>query len=477
MSPQRKRVLLIIGGALGFLVLLAWLVPFFVNVDQYKSRLEVAASEALGMSVRVDGRLGMGFFPGTHLTLEGGRILGEQGETVATVKKATLYVDLLPLLRSEVRLHRVDLAQPSLFIERDSTEAYNVAKLKKAASLLETLDGGSVTVKNGILRCVDQRSGQTLEAAGIRLAVRRIRFERVKGPAPMKRLSFQAQARCAQVRTKAFAASAVRMKVEAREGIIEFDPVTMEIFGGQGTATMRADVTDSVPRFQVRYLLLKFRIEEFLKVLSPTKAGEGEMAFSMNLSMQGDRWSRLVETAEGEVSLRGHDLTLFGHDIDGAISRFESSQNFSLVDVGAVVLAGPLGLAVTKGYNFASLFKGTEGTSKIGTVVSDWKIERGVAQSKDVAMATEQNRLAVQGGLDFVTGTFADVTLAVVDADGCPSLRQTIRGPFEKPEVEKPKALSALAGPIVEVLKKAKDLLPGPCEVFYSGSVAPPKGK
>jgi hypothetical protein len=32
------------------------------------------------------------------------------------------------------------------------------------------------------------------------------------------------------------------------------------------------------------------------------------------------------------------------------------------------------------------------------------------------------------GGLDFVYGRFADMTAAVVDAEGCPKLKQTIRG-------------------------------------------------
>jgi AsmA protein len=183
----------------------------------------------------------------------------------------------------------------------------------------------------------------------------------------------------------------------------------------------------------------------------------------------------LVESATGEVSLRGRDLTLLSHDLDGAISRFEASQNFNFVDVGAVFLTGPLGLAVTKGYSFASLFAGTGGTTKLGTVVSDWTVERGVARARDVALTTAENRLAVQGGLDFVGRRFDDMTLAVVDEEGCSKLRQTIRGSFENPDVDKPHVLTSLAGPLVSALKKAKDLLPtGPCEVFYSGSVKHP---
>jgi len=55
-------------------------------------------------------------------------------------------------------------------------------------------------------------------------------------------------------------------------------------------------------------------------------------------------------------------------------------------------------------------------------------------------------------------------------------VRQKIRGTFAKPVVEKPSILKSVTGPAVRLLEKARDLFPGGiCEVFYAGSVAPPK--
>ena len=131
---------------------------------------------------------------------------------------------------------------------------------------------------------------------------------------------------------------------------------------------------------------------------------------------------------------------------------------------------------VTKGYNFASIFQGSGGRSEIRQLVSEWKVERGVAQAQDVAMATNENRIALHGGLDFVNGQFNDVTIALIDAKGCPKVRQKIRGTFQKPVVENPSILKSLTGPALSLLKKGRDLFPGgKCEVFYAGSVAPPK--
>jgi uncharacterized protein involved in outer membrane biogenesis len=476
MSRTLKRILFTVGGAVGLLVLGTCAVLLFVDVDRYKPRLEAAASDALGMDVRVGGRLGMGLFPGPHLTLADVRILGEQGVAVASAKRTRLGIALLPLLRGDVRLRRIELTQPGLSLVRDPGGRLNVERLGKVVALLGSLDGASVSLSDGTLTYADGRSGQGFEATGLELKVSRMRLAGGKSPWLGKGSSIKAQLACREIRAKTVTVSALEASVRGKDGIFTFEPVRMSVFGGHAAGSLRADVSGPVPRFQVRCSLPQFRIEEFLKTLSPTKAAEGAMDFSASLAMQGTTMNQVLQTAAGEVSLRGEGLALVGTDLDRTLSRFESSQTFNLVDVGAVFFAGPLGLAVTKGYDFASLFRGSGGNTAIGLLVSDWRVERGVAQAKDVALATARNRVALQGGLDFVHGRFADVTVAVVDAKGCAAVRQVIRGPFGSPTVEKPRVLASLAGPVVKLYKQTRGLFPaGPCEAFYSGSVAPPR--
>jgi uncharacterized protein involved in outer membrane biogenesis len=451
--------------------LVLWVAP-----NRFKPGLEVSASDALGMAVHVGSRLRMGFFPGFHITADDGSILSEQGVSVASAKQVTFWIELLPLLRREVRLRRIDVSQPRLLIERDREGRLNVERLKKAIPLLAALDGASLSLTDGTLLYADQRSGQAFEATDFDVVVRRLRLARGRSAPFLKGVDLEAQISCEEIRTKNLSVSSVKISVDGKAGVFEFEPITLRLFGGQMSGDIHADLAGPVPRCLIHCALPRFRIEEFLATLSPRKAAEGPMDFSASLSMQGTTWRQMVQNAAGEVSLRGDNLILEGQDLDGNLSRFESSQNFSLVDMGAVFFAGPLGLAVTKGYNFAGLFQGPGGTTKIRTLVSKWRVERGVAQAKDVAMATSQNRLALRGGLDFVNGQFADVTVAVIDAKGCAGVRQSIRGSFEKPVVEKPRALTSLSGPLTRLYKHARGLFPaGPCEPFYSGSVAAPR--
>jgi AsmA protein len=383
---------------------------------------------------------------------------------------------LLPLLHKELRLHRVELTRPHLFVVRDSVGSFDVGRLKSAVVLLAALDGADVSVLDGSILYADSQSAERFEATDLNLRVSRVRLARGTNPQPLKGLSLQAEITCGRIRAGDLLVSALRASVRGKDGVFVLEPGTMRVFGGEMVGSIHADLSGPVPLYQVRCSLPHFRIEEFLTILSPKRAAQGAMGFSAGLSMQGETVSQMVQTTAGAVSLRGEDLLLVDNDLDRRLSRFESSQSFNLVDVGAVFFAGPLGLAVTKGYNFASLFRGSGGTSRVHTVVSDWTVERGVAQAKDVAMATSENRIALRGGLDFVNGRFADVTVAVIDAKGCARVRQVIRGSFGRPVVEKPRVLASLAGPVLKLYKQTRRLFPAaPCVAFYSGSVAAPR--
>jgi uncharacterized protein involved in outer membrane biogenesis len=446
-----------------------------VDPNVYKARLEASVSGALGMEVSIGGRLRIGFFRGLLITLEDVGVRN-RGLDVASAKQAKLQIDLFPLLKNEVRIEKIALNHPRITIERDRNGPFNFETPEAGGGSLPALNWPSVSLSDGTLVYADKRFGEGFGAADCRLDAHRVRFAGGKRSDIMKGLSFSAEVTCGQVRRDGFTVSDLKFSSEANNGLFDLEPVTMRVFGTEGSGSIRADFSGAVPLYHVRYSLSQFPIEEFFKTLSPKVIAAGRMDFSANLSMQGNTVRELRQTAKGQVSLGGKNLTLSGTDLDRELARFESSQSFNLVDVGAFFFAGPLGPLLTKGYNFASIFQGAGGSSEIRTLVSDWKVERGVAQAQDVAMATKENRIALQGGLDFVNSQFDDVTVALIDAKGCAKERQKIRNTFQNPVVEKPSRLKSLTGSARRLLKKGSDLfLGGQCEVFYAGSVAAPK--
>jgi uncharacterized protein involved in outer membrane biogenesis len=474
MSKSQKIILYTTVGLAGLIVIIAAALHFFVDANTYRSRLEAAASDALGMEVNVGGKMGFSLFPGLQVTLNDFHI-HNRGTDLVSAKEARFGIDLLPLLHEEVSIGKIVLKHPNIHIELGKDGKYNFETAQPSGPL-PALGLGSVSLTDGSLIYADKQSDFGFEAGDCKLDLRHFLLSQGKSSDLIKNLSFTAELACAKIQTRDFAVSDLKFSLAAKDGVFDVKQVTMGVFGGQGSGSIRANYSGAVPQYRVDFALPQFRIETFYQTLSPQKVVEGAMDFSAILSMQGKTVSEMTQTANGDASLRGKDLTLIGSDLDQEFARYESSQHFDLVDVGAVIFAGPVGLAITKGYDFASILKESGGTSAIRTLVSEWKIEHGVAHAQDVAMATNENRLALRGGLDFANERFDDLSLTLLDSKGCAKVEQKISGPFQKPVVEQPNILMALAGPALKLLKKGRDILPGgECEVIYAGSVAPPR--
>jgi hypothetical protein len=473
MSNSRKPILFAVGGVVGILVLVGVAVLLALGVSA-KGHVQTVASHALGLEVDVVGRLGIGFVPSFHITMEDVQVRN-RGSEVASAAQASLGIALVPLLLGEVRINSIELKHVQVTIEWQRDGKFNFETQADLKGSLPFADTAKVSLSDVTLLYTDQQSAKGFQADSCDLDVSHLQRSVQKSATPLRSFSFTAALACGTIRTSDLVLSDVKSSIDGKEGVFDLNPLTMHVFGGLGSGNIRTDFSGSIPEYHVHYALSKFRLAESFRTLSPRKVGDGPMDFSANLSMHGVTMDEIVRSAAGEASLHGHDLILEIGDIDKELAHYQSSQDFNLVDVGALFFAGPLGLAVTKGFNFARTFQSSGGSSQIRTLVSEWRVERGVAQAKDVAMATKENRIALKGALDFVNGSFKEVTVALIDAQGCAMVQQKIRGPFGRPEVERPNILTSLAGPALRLLRQAKSLLGGKCDVFYAGSVAPPR--
>jgi uncharacterized protein involved in outer membrane biogenesis len=364
MSKLLKSILFAIVGLMGLIVLIAVVLLYFVDTSVYKPRLERAASAALRMEVHVGGRLGIAFFPGLHVRLDDVRIRN-QGVDVASVKEASLEIALLPLLNKEIRIRKIGLQHPRISIKRSRDGKLNFEQRERAKETFPAPFLDNLSLTDGAFLYEDEQNGEGFEVSNFTLGVRSLQIAGGNSVELLKNLSFTADFSCGEIRMKGgLAFSDVKFTGKGKNGIIALDPVTLHLFGGQGSGSIGADFSGPVPHYTVRSSLAKFRIEEYLKTLSSKKVAEGSMDFSASLSMRGNTVKEITQTAGGEVTLRGENLTLYGNDLDREFARFESSQNFNLVDVGAFFFAGPIGLAVTKGYNFGSIFQGSGGSCR-----------------------------------------------------------------------------------------------------------------
>ncbi|MBF8260042.1 MAG: hypothetical protein HW377_2416, partial [Actinobacteria bacterium] len=190
MGNNRKIALFAAGGIFALLILAAVALVLFVDVNAHKPRLEAAASDALGMEVRIGGRLGIGLFPGFHVTIEDVRIRN-RGMDIVSVANAAIGIELLPLLHKEVRIVKIGMKRPRISIERDRDGKFNFETPEKEAGrktpreaegTLPELEVGKVSLSGGTLLYTDKKSGEVIEAGDFNLDVSPLRLSGGKPP-------------------------------------------------------------------------------------------------------------------------------------------------------------------------------------------------------------------------------------------------------------------------------------------------------
>ena len=479
MTRRKKKVLFITIGVVT-LAVVAGVLALLLNIKVIKPQIEAAASAALGMDVRIRGGMGIDLFPGFGLSLKDVNVQ-KRGLDVVTIEEMKIGLKLIPLARFDIKIIHVELAKPVFSIVRFKNGMFNFEK--PGRTLWEKLlVVEMISVSQGSLVYTDETSGEKIEVGDLELSVRNLFPSSTESSEPFKNISFTGDAGCKILKIYNLTLTNLVMRASGEKGILDINPVSMNLFGGTGEGSIRVDVTEPSPRFRVVYTLNRVRIEELLQLYSlkknPREIIEGPINISADLTAMGKSTDEARRSLDGDLSLNGENLMLYNIDIDALIMKYERSQSLNLVDVGAFLLVGPLGPVLTKSYNFASLYEESQGgKGTIRKLVSVWKVKDGIAEALDVALATTKQRIAMKGELNFVNERFVDVTVAALDKRGCIVYSEKVHGPFRKPQIEKESIFKSVVGSVLNPLEDAWKFIQGKeCTVFYSGSVAQPEG-
>jgi uncharacterized protein involved in outer membrane biogenesis len=465
------------GGVVVLIVIAAIVAALQLDINSYRSKIETAASEATGLDVSINGRMGLSFFPfgvsakDIHVANEGSEIL--------SMERLKLRVELIPLLKKHVIVTGCELVNPIVTIVKDAGGKYNFESTKEISSKgwRATASGlNQLKLSKGALVYLDRKTGQQTELKDINLVIRDFSIVDTSGDT-IKNVSFAGVMDCKELRRKNLRIDSIKGGIKAEKGVLSLKPLTMDIFGARGEGDFAADMTEADAEYKINLTVLKLDFERLQESFGVPRliSGKGDLAASLTVKEAGGR--SLLKGMDGTLSLRGDNLISYTMDLDKVLSTYETSQKFNLVDVGAFFIAGPLGTAALKGYHYADVYYQAQGgRGTITLFVSHWKIKDGVANATDCALATLHNRVALKGKLNLVSERYDNVIVALLDDKGCAKLKQDINGPFGSPQVSAVSAVESLAGPIFDLYSKAKRFIQGgKCEVFYNGAVQQPR--
>ena len=175
-----KRILLILAGVFGLLLVVALTIPFFVPKSVYKAQIEKAASSALDREVLLTGDVNVSVFPRISASVGGVTVANPQGFSTPNMIEAGELrgsVKWLPLLSRRVEVQEISFVDANVQLEKladgRSNWAFGTGTTEDTGSSGEgggvEASIGKASLKNAALTYRDEAAGKVYELADLNL--------------------------------------------------------------------------------------------------------------------------------------------------------------------------------------------------------------------------------------------------------------------------------------------------------------------
>jgi AsmA protein len=413
------------------------------------------------------------------------------------LKSFDVAVELLPLLNKEVKIQYVQLSDIDINIIKSKQGTMNVAvqpppaaqggtakeagKETEAAEKpqLPLIQVDKVLLSNVNISYADLATDTKAIVDDIDLVVTNISYDASKEG--LKAVAFDGDIDIAQVVYDKYVLSKIAGAFAFKDAVATVSKLDYSIFSSRTSGSAVINLAGKVPEISLKKQIPALNLAVLAKTLAEKDLLEGTVDTRIDLKFRGSDAKAIKKSLAGNISVVGKGLGVIGYDLDKVLAQYDKSQNFDAVDIGAFLVAGPIGTLLTKGGDVGGALAGMKGgKTLLKDLVLQTDIKNGLAQLTDVAVATPKNRLAVKGALHLPAEQFKDVSVGVLEANGCAKYSQTITGTFTKPSIKVDQAaVSQVTNLVGSVFKQAKGLLPGTkkqecSEPFYQGAVAHP---
>jgi AsmA protein len=443
---------------------------FSFSLNRLKSPLIDELEWVTDMKITIDGDLRGRLLPSFAVVAKGIE-LDYEGILNIKADRLELEMPLVSIFSSEVLLRGIRISNPEVVwvVEAwDSTIPPSPGSSGSSSEPGDTLGWGvdliDARIDNGTFRYYNKNQRDTIICTGINVSSDSITFEGDADTLRFEDVLAYGDLMVEHARINSLLLDKVSLKVYINDGILD---VSHESEGQKGL--IRMDWSGIEDKYYIHQDLDTFNIASVLSSYEEEPSMQGIMDFSLDANFRGNTADELWMNSSGEMILKGSNMVLYGIDLDVVAKKYQRSQKFTLVDMSAVFLAGPVGIAVTKGGDYANLLISKKGDSTIiHDFISHWELKGGIFSTRDVAFSTNQNRIAVQGSVDIWHQQFNEIDFALVNEHGCAVFQQKITGRFVDPQVSNVKVVKTLIGPLRNIFTGKKCRNP-----FYSGSVQP----
>jgi uncharacterized protein involved in outer membrane biogenesis len=398
-KTSRKLLLWVAGLILAGFAAAVVLVTIWTDPDRLGDQLQEELSRVFDQDVSLERSPRLLWWRGPVFEV-GGIELSDADEAVARIDSARVRLSVPVIFFGQLRPSSVTLEGAELLLERLDIGQFNLDLAGARVDSIDSLSVRRLRLTDVSLDFRDHPSGQAWRFDNCELDLRRVRHDGGELENVLATLAANGRLGCEQLSSERFKVSDWSVQIEGEQGQFEITPTDTEVLGGELSGQLLADLTNGPPEYQLSIELSGIDIGEFLAVLADDQGSSGSVDLALDLEARGQRWLDVRSTLAGRLEIHAEELVLEGRDLDEELDGYAATQRFNLIDLGAIALVGPAGLIASRGYAFAGLLEGNDGSTRIAPLISHWRFDQGVAHAEDVAFRTEENRVALSGGLD-----------------------------------------------------------------------------
>ena len=474
------------------IVVLGILVATF-DLNKYKPQIEKKVYEATGKELKIKGDIGLSLAP-FGLSIKDIIIKNPKGFSTGNMlelKKVAVSLQVMPLLSKQVKVNYVKLQDMNLLVEKSKKGVMNVAITKKPAKKEETkttsnkepaklpmVNVNKVLLSNINITYIDHQTKSKAKVDNLGLSVNDIALNGDKDI--LKALSLKGLLKIVDIKYDKYLLKDISADFTFKDKVATVSPLKLTAFNSQVLGKLIYNMNGKKPKIYVEDHIAKLDLKEISKQFIKNKkiSLDGYVKTDVKLSMVGQTSKDIKRSLSGTLYVLGNSFGIKGVDLNKVFKSLDDAKSINKKDIAGFLVAGPLGLALSKGMSGGNMLAGLDGgTTAVKKLVINAPIKRGIVTLKDVAMKVGGTRVAIKGKIDLARERFIKVQAGVVGGNGCAKIAEDISGTFSKPKYST-KALTSgvVANTVTSLLgqftKSSGSNTEKPkCKVFYNGSV------
>ena len=475
-----KKVLIWLGISLVALAVLLFIAAS-VLINQSKPQLEQVLTENIGLETRIDGPISLKIMPGISVVAIDLKVISNE-TYIVRIENIEIAVDFAKLFSGEIVVNELHLNHPQAYIVRNVAGIFNFEELyaqvnKPAKKAVEKLPVNLevFTIQGGSILYFDQAHGDTLRMGGIDIYSEDLGFTGTLDNFKVNQIYFNGEMNIRQFKLNDLKLDSLQFGVNGKEGKLKISDKRKTVFDGNVKGHALIDFNSKPVSISLYHKAQNMDCLLFLRAVDSDEYLEGRLSYEISLDFQSFDWQKIMTSSKGQFHIAGNNLTFYGLDLDKTLKEFEVTKEFNVMNLAAVFLAGPYGSVFAKGIDYKDILTGYDGEqTTIDELTGNWKINKGIAIADDVAFKTDKYRMAVDGKLDLVNKQYNNLTIAMVNKDGCVGFSQTLSGDFEEPQTTSMMVIGIAFGKSDNMWKVLSTPSKRKCTPFYTGSITHP---